>query len=419
MSWEPEARPDWVLAVNDGSIPPISELAELPFDRDRLLAEARVRLGLDDGGIASDFGGDGFLEPLDLLLPALEKEAELSVLGRWMTRRFLLRLLEVRLQIVAWTTVDPAVRDEVIEAPLFVTGVPRTGTSILHALLACDPANRVPEGWELLRPVPPPDPETFTTDARIRLADEELRFLSDVVTGLDAVHVYQGRMPKECLSAMSFEFRSEEFTARYHVPTYEKWLDQCDMTPAYESHRLVLQLLQRRYDNVHWVLKSPVHMHSIPVVLAVYPDARIAVTHRDPLTILPSVTSLVANLRWVHSDHVDFAEIGQRHARLYHDDLDGLVARAENGTLDPARTHHSHYADFMEDPIAVVRELSTHFDRPLDASIEQRMRDHLAANAQGAHGGHRYSFDDLGLDRAEQRARFARYQDAFRVPNES
>jgi hypothetical protein len=190
------------------------------------------------------------------------------------------------------------------------------------------------------------------------------------------------------------------------------------MTPAYESHRLVLQLLQRKFHDVHWVLKSPVHMHSLPVLLAVYPDARIAFTHRDPLTILPSVTSLVANLRWVHSDHVDFAEIGQRHARLYHGDLDGLVTQAEDGTLDPAHTHHSHYADFMDDPIAVVRELYTHFGRELDPAVEQRMREHLAANAQGAHGGHRYSFDDLGLDRAEQRARFARYQEAFRVPVE-
>ena len=103
-----------------------------------------------------------------------------------------------------------------------MTGAPRTGTTILHAMLAQDPASRVPEGWELLRPVPPPDPDPdeFAADARIPLADRELRLPGQVAGELDAIHVYRGRMHKECLSAMSFAFRSEEFTARYHVPSY-------------------------------------------------------------------------------------------------------------------------------------------------------------------------------------------------------
>ena len=138
MTWQPPPRPDWVRAVNDGVILPIAEVAELPFTRDSLLGEARTTLGLADGGI-TDFGSDDFLEPLDVLLPALEHEAELTVIGRWMTRRFLLRFLEVRLQLVAYVRDDPGVIDEEITEPLFVTGAPRTGTTILHALLAQDP----------------------------------------------------------------------------------------------------------------------------------------------------------------------------------------------------------------------------------------------------------------------------------------
>ena len=287
MAWQPEPRPDWVLAVNAGDVSPITEVAALPLDRDALLAEARATLGMDGRGV-DGFGSDEFLEPLDVLLPALEKEAELSVIGRFLTRRFLLRLLEVRAQTVAYLRDDPGVVDEDILEPVFVAGAPRTGTTILHALLAQDASVRVPEGWELLRPVPPPNPADFPDPGRVVLADRELRAMASVTSRLDAIHEYSGRMHKECVSSMSFVFRSEEFTARYHVPSYVAWLAACDMTPAYQWHRLVLQILQRRWHDARWVLKSPVHLHSLLVLLAVFPDARVLVTHRDPLAVLGS-----------------------------------------------------------------------------------------------------------------------------------
>jgi hypothetical protein len=418
--WEPPPRPEWVQAVNRGDVLTIAEEANLPFTRDGLLGEARARMGIADCGIA-DFGDDGFLEPLDVLVHGFETEAALTVLGRWITRRFVLRMLEVRLQIVAYLRDDPGVRDEEIRQPLVVTGLPRTGTTILHALLAQDPAHRVSEGWELLRPVPPPDPDplAFASDPRIPLADRELRLPALVVDGLDAIHVYGGRMPKECLSSMSFELRSEEFTARYRMPSYVDWLARCDMRPAYEMHKLVLQILQRRFQNVQWVLKSPVHMHSLPTLLAVYPDARIAFTHRDPLRILPSVTSLIAVMRYAHSDAVDFADIGRYHADLYLGDLDRLVALTDAGALDPARVFHGRYADFMEDPITAVRAVYGHFGMPFTDDVQQRMRNYLDAHPQGEHGAHHYSFDDLGLDRDTERARCARYQARFAVPSEA
>lgn len=417
MTWQLPPRPEWVRAVNAGDVLPIADEARAPFERDALLAEARAALGLDGRGTDS-FGGDGFLEPLDVLLPALEQEAELTLLGRWITRRFLRRLLEVRAQTVAYVTSDPGVRDETIRAPVFIAGAPRTGTTVLHALLARDRGTRVPEGWELLRPVPPPDPAAFPDDARVALADQELRRPALVVSGLDAIHEYGGRMHKECISAMSFEFRSEEFTARYRVPSYVDWLGECDMTPAYEWHRLVLQILQRRFDDARWALKSPVHLHSLPTLRAVYPDARIVVTHRDPLAVLASVTSLVATMRSAHSDAVDFAAVGRYHADLYGRSLDRLVDLAERGALDRAGVHHTRYAAFMADPVATAGDVFDFLDWPLTSETEAAIREHLDANPRGAKGEHRYSFDDLGLDRDAERKRFARYQEHFAVPNE-
>ena len=294
-----------------------------------------------------------------------------------------------------------------------MTGAPRTGTTLLYGLLACDPRHRVPEGWELLRPVPPPDPDTFATDPRIPLADLELQLPQIVASGLGTIHEYGGRMPKECLSAMSFAFRSEEFVSRYRVPSYVDWLQRCDMRPAYEMHRLVLQVLQRRFTDVQWVLKSPVHLHSLPVLLDVYPDARVVVTHRDPLTVLASVTSLLATLRSAQSDRVDVEELGRYHVDLYARSLDRLVSLDEGLLLPPERVRHVAYADLVADPGAVTRAVYSHFGLP------------GAPPAPGGPGGggsarpeHHYSFADLGLDPVETRRRFARYQAHFAVPDE-
>ena len=318
MTWEPPPRPEWVRRSTRAD-PAHRRGGGAALHPRRPARPRRGPRSASPTAASATSASDDFLEPLDVLLPALEHEAELTVIGRWMTRRFLLRFLEVRIQLAAYVRDDPGVVDEEIPEPWFVTGAPRTGTTILHALLAQDPASRVPEGWELLRPVPPPspDPDEFAADARIPLADRELRLPGQVAGELDAIHVYRGRMHKECLSAMSFAFRSEEFTARYHVPSYVEWYERCDMRPAYDAHRLVLQILQRRFRNVHWVLKSPVHLSALPTLFAVYPDARLAITHRDPLTVLASLTSLVATLRWAHSDRVDFAEIGRYHERMW------------------------------------------------------------------------------------------------------
>ncbi|TMA26376.1 MAG: sulfotransferase [Deltaproteobacteria bacterium] len=421
MAWRPPERPEWVRAINAGEVTPLCEEAELPLEREALLGEARARLGVADGGVADfcgeEFDADGLVEPLDRVLRALESEAELTLIGRWMTRRYLLRLLEVRLQLMAYLRADPGVRDEPIERPLFVAGAPRTGTTILYELLADDPALRAPLGWELLRPVPSPDPDPArrAADPRIALVDRELVLPQTVVSGLLAMHVYGGSKPKECVSAMSFTFLSEEFTARYHVPSYESWLERCDMTPAYRMHRLVLQILQRRSGAAAWLLKSPVHLRSLTTLFEVYPDAQVAITHRDPLTVLASLTSLIATLRWAHSDAVDFESIGAAHARKYRRIFDDLVGRCERKQLPEAQLHHSRYADFQRDPIAVVRDLFHRFGRPLD---EMRLASVLASRARSEHGPHEYSFADLGLDAEAERSQLHRYQSFFAVPPE-
>jgi hypothetical protein len=417
MSWSAPERPEWVRLVNAGGVPVIADAATRPFEIDSLLGEARAAAGIDDGGDA-DFGPGDFREPLAVLLPALESEARLTVLGRWLTRRHLLRLLGVRIQIGRYLQADPGAVDEPIVAPLVVTGGPRTGTTILHALLASDPALRAPLGWELLLPVPPPQPGVDMS-ARIDLAETELRGFAGVDPGLDAIHEYGARNPKECLSAMSFAFRSEEFVVRYSVPSYTAWLASCDMRPGYDYHRLVLALLQRRSPQPRWVLKSPVHLHSLATVLDVYPDAQIAVTHRDPLEVLASVSSLVAHLRWVHSDAVDPVEIGRYHADLYARSLNALATAPDPRLAEPGRLHYGSYAHLVADPVAAAEACYASWGMPVSDAARAAMVNYVKARPRGRHGTHEYAPGDFGLDLAVERSRFAPYIRAFDVPTSS
>lgn len=407
MAWDPGPRPAWVLAVNRGDVEPIAEEAGRPLTPDAVLGEALAVDGTDAGAAA--FGDDRFREPLAVLCAALEDEADLTVLGRWMTRRFLRRLLVGRIQQERYVAADPGVVDEPVDAPVFVAGAPRTGTTILHALLVADPASRAPLGWELLRPLPPP--LVGAEDGRVALVEAELRMLARVTPGMDAIHEYGARNPKECLSAMSFELQSEEFTARYHVPSYVAWLQSSDMTPAYARHKLVLQILQRRTGPARWALKSPVHLHNLDALLGVYPDARLAFTHRDPMDVLASASSLVANLRWVHSDNVDITEVGRYHTELFARSLDALADRGSQGFRRPVS--HSRYADFLSDPVGTVQAVYRALGLPWSPEVAGRMAESLAERPRGRHGEHSYSFDDLGLDRAATAARFARYRTTF------
>ena len=381
------------------------------------MAEALVRQGRAPDDRAA-FGDNAFFEPLTLFCHGLEHEADLTVMGRWMSRRMILRLLEVRIQINDHMAADPGTLDEPIHQPIFVIGAPRTGTTVMHGVMAQDPSHRAPEGWELLRPVPPPDPDpdVRATDPRIALAGAELVMPQTVASGMLAIHEYSGRMFKECLSAMSFEFRSEEMVSRTDVPTYQAWYDSADLRPAYRTYRRVLQILQRKMPTRRWVLKSPAHLQGLPALLEVFDNARFVITHRDPTAILPSVTSLIATMRWAHSDRVDFAAIGRYHLELYGRSLDNLIDLIDSGRLPADRTAQVPHRQVSTEKLAAARSVYEQLGMELSADAAAAMGVYVDATPPGKHGEHRYEFEDLGLTRAEVRARFARYIERFDIP---
>ena len=240
MSWDPGPRPAWVRHALDGEGGPELAFAAERLDADQLVDEARLRAGVE-------LGDDSYRAPLDVLVRSIEDETSLHLVGRWRVRELVLRYLESRARVATCATAEPAIEDAPIGAPIVVTGSPRAGTSIMHELLAANPAHRAPMAWEYWSPAPPPDPAHHDTDPRIVLADRDVRLTAALVPGFDGMHEQGARIPREDASAMGLDMRSDVLGAHYGVPSYRKYLAADDMRSAYAWHRRVLQVLQHRF----------------------------------------------------------------------------------------------------------------------------------------------------------------------------
>src|SRR5512143_2892637 len=273
------------------------------LDAATLCARACRATGLED------FGDPWFREPLGVLLAALEREAALHPLGRVIARSDLTRLLENRLRMTDVLARHPEIAAAPVARPLFVVGLPRTGTSILHELLAQDPANRVPMTWAAMHPYPPPERATYRSDPRIAALDQHLSGVDRLLPEFKKMHPMGAELPQECVALTAHDFASMLFSTTHRVPSYQAWLDRADLRPVYASHRRQLQYLQWRCPAEHWVLKSPGHLWALDALLAEYPDACVVQTHRDPLRVIASLASLVATLRSMASNDIDQAAI--------------------------------------------------------------------------------------------------------------
>lgn len=380
--------------------------------------ESLISQACDDAG-TDDFGAGAWREGLDHLAAALESEARLNDTGRAVVPGELTGYLRDRLNIVAATKARPEVTTVDVVPPIVIVGQGRTGTTILHDLLALEPATRVPMTWEVDHPVPAPETATFDTDPRIAETDETLAMVDLVLPGFRAMHPMGARLPQECVRITGSDFRSMIFPTQYHVPSYGQWLlHEADMAPAYAWHRLFLQHLQSRHPTTQWVLKSPGHIWCLGALLAEYPNALLVQTHRDPLRIIASISSLIAHLRKLACDDPTIPEAAQEFATYIADGLNWSLDARESGVVAPGQVVDLQFAEFMTDPFGTIRTIYDRLGMDLTPETEQRMRDYLAAHPKGAHGVHTYTWDATGLDLGEWRERTRRYQDHFAVTTE-
>jgi hypothetical protein len=396
-----------------GSVLNRAGVPTIALDEQLLLDAARRATRLDD------FGEDNFREPLRMLLHGLETEARLTLLGRIVARQDMLGLLVNRLRLQDDWKRYPAIGAEEIRRPLFIVGLPRTGSTLLHHLLAQDPGSRVAEAWEVMHPSPPPTRDRYETDPRIARAASQLRWLDTLTPEFKTIHSVGARLALECIAFMSPSFRCWRFNTMYRVPTYQDWLEGQDLLSTYAFHRRFLQQLQWQAPASRWVLKAPSHMLAFDALLQTYPDAQIVQTHRDPLTVLASAASLTAVLYKAFTDEPDFAEIGREVTRRWTIGIERAVQFRRSGSVAADRFFDVPYHDLVRDPMAIIRRVYAHFGMTLTGTAEARMRRFLADNPKGKHGPHRYSLETFGLEADDLACRFKAYREHFGIQSES
>jgi hypothetical protein len=403
------SRPPWVDAANEGRGGPVYDAARAPFSVGDLVAQARLETGCDD------LGPDDWFEPLTALVDSANRDGRLHTVGRWRLRDTVLRLLRGRLLMVAGMTADPSIERGPVTAPIIVTGSPRSGTTILHQLLALEPSLRAPLSWEFWMPWPSPGPGRLD-EARIALADRELRLNAQLASEFDTIHEMTSTNTRECGAAMSFSFRSEDIDGTYPLPSYTSWLRGADWQPALAWHRRVLQVLAHGSAPRTWVLKNPAYLGCLDALAETYPDAQLVVTHRDPVGMISSLVSLYATLHGAHGDDVEVpalaANLLDRHAGL----LNGLVdwVRAHPET----QIHHVKYDEFLAAPVEVIGQIHRAAGREMSAATAAAVSAYLRTHPQHRHGSHEHSLAAIGLDESAVRERFTRYTEFFDIGTE-
>jgi len=370
-----------------------------------LIETAKRRCNLDD------FGGGDFFEGISRLLDSCHRESRLNLIGKIALRTDLIRILCSRLFMHRDRQLYPDVARQEIREPLFIVGLPRSGTTLLHTLLAADPEHRAPLTWEVMTPSPP---TRDNEKRRIQRATQSCNCLNWLAPTFRHVHAVGAELPQECVGLMTPTFMSDQFDTMYYVPSYRAWFFRQDLLPAYEYHRRFIQHLQFRQSARRWILKAPTHMFALPTLLSVYSDALFVQTHRAPLDAMASVSSLITILRRVFSDAVDPLVVCREAIQYWSETLDRFLH--ERDRLAAYRICDVNYIEVCRDPIAAVRRIYEHFGWLLSAEAAQRMRLVLASLPQDQYGRHRYNLSQFGLDPAEGVEAFAAYCERFDLP---
>jgi hypothetical protein len=375
---------------------------------DELVEEARKTTGL------TRFDSESFREGLQILIDDMNRDHfEENYLKS--AHQAFVKALACRLVTTGYLDQHPDLLKRPIQRPVFVFGIPRTGTTLLSNLLAADPARRSPLTWEIDEPVPPATTATLRTDPRaLARLDAERKMLA---ARPEMGKYYRGSAiyPNECVFIMAHDFKTLMWESRGKLPNYRDWIFQTDVTSAYEYHKRFLQLLQSQAPGV-WNLKMPSHSLYLPTLLKIYPDARLIWVHRDPFTAVGSFCSLIRlghrsqvgkpDIEWI-SQNMPWQAV--QHADRIMDARDQL---GESRILDV------HYADLTRDPIGAMRKLYASLGDAFTPAAEQGMREWLADNPQDKFGRHEYKLAEFGLTLERLQQMFERYLSRYEVERE-
>lgn len=377
----------------------------MSLDVEALEAGAREQTGLDD------FGDGSHREGLERLVRSLNEEAQLTETGEVMLRHRLVGLLASRLQVEDTYRAHPSIEAEEVEGPVFVIGLPRTGTTALSQLVAADPQFRSLRLWESSSPCPPPETATEHDDPRIAETEAGLAIMYEMFPLMHTLHHEDATTPTECQDLLGMSFRTVHFDGFGRVPSYLSWVTECDMSGTYRYHRRILRLLQWHCPPHLWHLKTPVHMFSLDALLESYPDAKFLWSHRDPAEVLGSVCSLIQYVRSWASDRHDADELGR-------EELERWWLAVSRAMDFRARVGDDRFADIsfarlQVNPVSAMEEAYEQIGLEFSETSRHAVGTWATSHEPGSRGRHSYDLTEFGLTPELVHERFAPYLDAY------
>jgi hypothetical protein len=378
--------------------------ARFADSEDALHEEAAHTTGL------RDFGDPSYREALRVVLRAYDEEARFHDAGRAAARANVVQLLATRLRSERGLTEHRARLATDVRRPVVVLGLVRTGSTTLHHLLGQDRGIQSLEYWLASRPQPRPPRDTWADrpDFRDSVAEIEAMYAFD--PALRSIHLMQADLAEECRHLLAQSFVDDSFEVNATVPSYTRWYEGGNHVAAYRRHRELLGLIGSTGPSARWALKYPVHMKHLQALLAVYPDACVVWTHRDPARVLASYVELIAGFRAIYEQDIDRAAIASEQLEVWAAGAERAIAvRARH---DPARFHDVMFDELTADPIGTVRRIYDRFGLDFTPDAERRMRAWQAGTVEGRRDG-RPPRADLGLDDARVHERFAAYMRHF------
>ncbi|MEM7125459.1 MAG: sulfotransferase [Chloroflexota bacterium] len=375
-------------------------IPDLTLDPDQLCEIAIKRTGL------SDFGDPAFQEGYRCLIESADNDANLNFLGRMTIRTMLIDSLKNRLLLMGDRKRRPEVYEKPLLPPIIVTGLPRSGTTFLHRLLAVDPSSRALPFWELMRPLPYSEPDRRYEEIK-NLTNLRFKMTN---SGLDRKHFIRADTPEECIFLMTPTFVSKFFWVTIPATGYAKWYAAADRYQSYREYSWFLQALQDVESARRLLLKAPAHLGSLDALIAAVPDAMLIQLYRDPVPATTSLFSLYTSSHSLSTENFDVHSMVQNTLGILEKDVQrNLEFRADN----PDRIYDVHYTDLISNPLDVVQQVYGHFDVPWTDELEAGLQDHIAQNPQGKHGVHQYRTDDFGITEEELTRKFREYIEAF------
>lgn len=344
------------------------------------------------------------------LINSINSESEPNTFGSLAVKTLFERTLYQRLKIEQHLKKHPEIEELEIKEPVFIIGMPRTGTSILHALMHEDPNHRSPLAWECLLPYPLATPENFTNNEQLNTVREEFEKLFKLVPDFQKKHHMAPDSPQECLGITAFDFNSFQTTAQLFNPSYMEWFfNDADRLSTMRYHKRFLQYLQSSGVKAErWLLKSPVHLMRLNEIFEVYPDARIIMTHRTPDKVVPSAASLITSVRSLYSDTENPLRTGLEQAETWSEYFNRFLDSRQS--LDKeSQIIDLKFEDFVSDQMSTVKKIYERFNWELSDTAVKKMEHFLALHPKDKHGIHHYSLKDFGLKEDLIQQKYSKY----------